>query len=219
MLTKWIFSPIIYGNQFLCFPFQSQPICNSACVWVSDSPLFGLPLWEEKWDPTTPWMHASAFGSPMLPDGAGLCPPPHSQIYVGLEKRFPSTWLCLMNQVPKWNQIALFKKMQSWEEIYLRKVTHTWKLKGCGGPEAEEVDAKENGQRSVGVTKEQRAHAHESGSTRASPDHKPHLRASLLGQGKGQEGWLFPAPRDQCWSPLLAGGSRQAKRGLIDGQI
>lgn len=67
-------------------------------------------------------------------------------------------------------------------------MTHTWKLKGCAGPEAEEVDAEENGQRFVGVTKGQRAHEHESGSARASPDHKPHLRASLLGQGKGQEG-------------------------------
>lgn len=86
---------------------QSQPKHNSACVRIRDRPLLGLALWQEKWEPTTSWTYSSALGSLMMPDGGGL---PCSQIYRGLEKQFPSTWLCLMSQVSKWNQIALKKK-------------------------------------------------------------------------------------------------------------
>lgn len=179
---------------------QSQPKHNSACVRIRDRPLLGLALWQEKWESTTSWTYSSALGSLMMPDGGGL---PCSQIYRGLEKQFPSTWLCLMSQVSKWNQIALKKKkMQSWEESYSRKMTYTWKLKGFAGQREEKVDAEENGQRWVGVTKEQWGHEHESRSTKASPDHQPDLRAgSLLGQGEGQVGRTSPILQGPVLAP------------------
>lgn len=93
----------------LVFPYKHS-VYVTLPVCVSDSPCLAWPCGRRSETPTTPWMYSSAFGSPMLPDGAGLCLPPHSQIYTGLEKRFPSNWSCLMKQVPKWNQTVFKKK-------------------------------------------------------------------------------------------------------------
>lgn len=124
---------------------QSQPKHNSACVRIRDRPLLGLALWQEKWEPTTSWTYSSALGSLMMPDGGGL---PCSQIYRGLEKQFPSTWLCLMSQVSKWNQIALKKKKNAIlrgivlkeDDLYLEAEGICWTKGGeswCRGKRAE----------------------------------------------------------------------------------
>ena len=191
---------------------------NSVCVCVSDSPCLAWPCGRRSEIPTTPWMHSSACGSLMLPGGAGLCPASHSQIYTRLEKRFPSNWSCLMKQVPKWNQTVLKKKSSE------RKFTWAgWPIPGSWKDvlaRLEEVNAKENGQRSVGVTKKQCGHERESSFSRASPDHHLDLSTScLLYQVKAKQVWMSPASMDPCWSPLLVDGHRQAKRELTDRQV
>ena len=158
------------------------------------------------------------LGLPMLPDGAGLCLPPHSQIYTGLEKRFPSNWSCLMKQVPKWNQTVLKKKKKSWEEIYLSRVTHSWKLKGCSC-QTKGVDAKEDGQRSAGVAKENV----DKNVNPASPGLLLTISwtsaSCLPGQVKAKHVWTSLAAMDLRWPPLLVDGHRQAKQRLTDRQI
>lgn len=159
MLTNGIFSPIVYGNQFSRFPLQSQCIRNSV-----------LALWREKWDSTIPWMHSSACGSLMLPGGAGLCPT-SSGVHSTGERGSQVTDHVWRNKFP--NETKLYwKKKKVLREFASSRVTHTWKLKGCACQTREEVNAKENGQRSVGGTKKQCGHERESSFSRASPDHQ-----------------------------------------------
>lgn len=63
----------------------------------------------------------------------------------------------------------------------------------------EEVNAKENGQRSVGGTKKQCGHERESSFSRASPDHQRDLSTSCpLDQVKAKQVWMSPASMDPC---------------------
>lgn len=118
------------------------------------------------------------------------------------------------------NETKLYWKKKSSE----RKFTWAgWPIPGSWKDvlaRLEEVNAKENGQRSVGVTKKQCGHERESSFSRASPDHHLDLSTScLLYQVKAKQVWMSPASMDPCWSPLLVDGHRQAKRELTDRQV